>query len=202
MYLAAALESTIMKKTLSISICLLLLLPLAGGFFFTRKVGKIKTDTEGVTLHLDGSWWSRITVGPEAKAVEAKKGTYRPRRLYRKLERKVVDDRGNEKSEKWQIYSFGPWGKLAKIAVKKDETTELKFSGPLTIEPTVKLPRKSGGRLIVTVGLKLVGEYGEEYSVRATTTDEKGKSRSLKEPKLKIFDETGKELANGKFAFG
>ena len=202
MYLAAALESTIMKKTLSISICLLLLLPLAGGCFFTSKVGKIKTDTDGVTLHLDGAWWSRITVGPQAKAIEAKKGTYRPRRLYRKLERKVVDDRGNEKSEKWQIYSFGPWGKLAKIAVKKDETTELKFSGPLTIEPTVKLPRKSGGRLIVTVGLKLVGEYGEEYSVRATTTDEKGKSRSLKEPKLKIFDETGKELANGKFAFG
>ncbi len=202
MYFAAALESAIMKKLFLIGLFVLTLLPLAGGFFFTRKVGKIKTDTDGVTLHLDGAWWSRITVGPEAKAIEAKKGTYRPRRLYRNLERKVVDEKGNEKDETWRIYSFGPWGKLAKITVKKDETTELKFSGPLTIEPTVKIPRKSGGRLIVTMGLKLVGEYGEEYSVRATTTDEKGKSRSLKEPKLRIFDESGKELANGKFAFG
>ena len=191
-----------MKRILSISICSLLLLSLAGGFFFTRKVGKIKTDTEGVSLHLEGSWWSRITVGPQVKAVEAKKGTYRPRRLYRKLERKVADEKGNEKGEKWRIYSFGPWGKLAKITVKEDETTELKFGGPLTVKPTVRLGRKSGGRLIVTIGLKLVGEYGEEYSVRATATDEKGKSRSLKGPKLRIFDETGKELANGKFAFG
>ncbi len=202
MYFAAALESAIMKKLFLIGLFVLTLLPLAGGFFSTRKVGKIKTDTDGVTLRLDGAWWSRITVGPEAKAIEAKKGTYRPRRLYRRLERKVVDEKGNEKGEKWQIYSFGPWGKLAKITVKEDETTELKFSGALTIKPTVKLPRKSRGRLIVTIGLKLVGEYGEEYSVRVAATDAKGKSRSLKELKLKIFDESGKELANGKFAFG
>lgn len=191
-----------MKKVFLIGLFVLTLLPLAGGCFFTSKVGKIKTDTDGVTLHLEGSWWSRITVGPEAKAIEAKEGTYRPRRLYRKLERKVVDDEGNEKTEIWQVSSFGPWGKLGKITVKEDETTELKFGGPLIVKPTVELPRKSGGRLIVTVGLKLVGEHGEEYSVRATTTDEKGKSRSLKELKLRIFDETGKELANGKFAFG
>ena len=176
-----------MKKVFLLGLFMLTLLPLAGSCFFTRKVGKIKTDTDGVTLQLDGSWWSRITVGPEAKAVEAKKGTYRPRRLCRKLEGKVADEKGNEKGETWRIYSFGPWGKLAKINVEKDETTELKFGGPLTVKPTVSLPRKSGGRLIVTMGLKLVGEYGEEYSVRATTTDEKGKSRSLKEPKLKIF---------------
>lgn len=191
-----------MKKALAITVFLLVVPAVAAGFFFTRKVGNIKTGTEGVTLQLEGPWWSRITVGPETTAVKAKKGTYRPRRLYRKLERKVVDDEGNEKGEKWQIYSFGPWGKLGKITVKKDETTELKFGGPLTIKPTVTIPRKSGGQLIVTIGLKLVGEYGEEYSVRVATTDEKGKSRSLKEPKLRIFDETGKELANGKFAFG
>ncbi len=191
-----------MKKLFLISLFVLTLLPLAGGFFFASKVGKIKTDTDGVTLQLDGAWWSKITVGPEAKAIEAKKGTYRPRRLYRKLERKVVDDQGNEKGEIWRIYSFGPWGKLAKINVEKDKTTELKFSGPLTIEPTVRIPRKSVGRFVVTMGLKLVGEYGEEYSVRVAATDAKGKSRSVKEPKLKIFDESGKELANGKFAFG
>jgi len=202
MCFAAALESAIMKKVFLLGLFMLTLLPLAGGFFFTRKVGKIKTDTDGVTLHLDGAWWSRITVGPEAKAVEAKKGTYRPRRLYRNLERKIVDEKGNEKGETWRIYSFGPWGKLGKITVKKDETTELKFGGPLIVKPTVSLPRKSGGRLIVTMGLKLVGEYGEEYSVRVAATNKKGIRRSLKEPKLKIFDETGKELANGKFAFG
>lgn len=191
-----------MKKALVIIVFLLVVPAIAAGFFFTRKVGKIKTDTEGVTLQLEGSWWSKITVGPQVKAIAAKKGTYRPRGLTRKLERKVAADEGNEKSERWQIYSRGPWGKLGKITVKKDETTELKFGGPLTVKPTVKLPRKSGGQLIVTIGLKLVGEHGEEYSVRATTTDEKGKSRSLKELKLRIFDETGKELANGKFAFG
>ena len=194
-----------MKRILSIGICLLLLLlllPLAGRFLLTSEFGKIKTDTEGVTLHLEGSWWSSIAVGPQVKAIEAKKGTYRPRRLYRKLERKVVDDEGNEKTEIWQVYSHGPWGKLGKVTVKKDETTEVKFGGPLTVKPTVTIPSKSGGRLTVSVGLKLVGEHGEEYSVRATTTDEKGKSRSLKEPKLRIFDETGRELANGKFAFG
>ncbi len=191
-----------MKKTLAIIVFLLVVPAIAGGFLFTNKVGKIKTDTEGVTFHLEGSWWSKITVGPEVKAIEVKKGTYKPRRLYRKLERKVVDKKGNEKGEKWQIYSFGPWGKLRKITVKKDETTELKFGGPLTVKPTVKIGRKSGGRSIVTVGLKVVGSYGEEYSPRATVTDEKSKRRSTKEPKLRIFDETGKELANGKFAFG
>ncbi|MCD6395528.1 MAG: hypothetical protein J7M40_18750, partial [Planctomycetes bacterium] len=86
--------------------------------------------------------------------------------------------------------------------IKEDETTELKFGGPLTVKPTVSIPRKSGGRLTVTVGLKVVGEYGEEYGVRVSMTDENGKRRSVKEPKLRIFDETGKELANGKFAFG
>ncbi len=191
-----------MKKALVIIVFLLVVPAVAAGFFFTKKVGKIKTATEVVTLQLEGPWWSKITVGPQVKAMEAKKGTYRPRRLYRKLERKVTDDQGNEKVEKWRIYSFGPWGKLGKITVKEDETTELKFGGPLTVKPTVGSPRKSGGRLIVSMGLKLVGEYGEQYSVRATTTDEKGKRRSLKELKLKIFDETGKELANGKFAFG
>ncbi len=191
-----------MKKALLVIVILLVVPAVASGFLFSKKVGKIKADTEGVTLQLDGPWWSKIVVGPQVKAIEAKQGTYRPRRLCRKLERKVADEKGNEKGETWRIYSFGPWGKLGKVTVKKDKTTELKFGGPLTIKPTVKPGRKSGGRLIVSMGLKLVGEYGEEYSVRVTMTDEKGKSRSLKEPKLRIFDETGKELANGKFAFG
>ena len=191
-----------MKKVLAAIVFLLVVPAVAAGFFFTRQVGKIKTDTEGVTFQLDGSWWSRITVGPEVKAIEAKKGTYRARRLYRKLERKVADSGGSEKTEKWQISSRGPWGKLGKVTVKKDETTELEFGGPLTVEPVVTIPRKSGGRLTVGVGLKVVGEYGEEYGVRVSMTDEKGNRRSVKELKLRIFDETGKELANGKFAFG
>ena len=191
-----------MKKVLTIIVILLVVSAVASGFFFTRKLGKIKTDTEGATLQLEGSWWSKITVGPQVKAIAAKKGTYRPRGLYRKLERKVAADEGNEKTERWQIYSRGPWGKLGEITVKKDETTELKFGGPLTVKPIVGSPRKSGGQLTVSIGLKVAGEYGEEYSVRATTTDEKGKRGSLKAPTLRIFDETGKELANGKFAFG
>ncbi len=56
--------------------------------------------------------------------------------------------------------------------------------------------------MTVSIGLKLVGEYGEEYGVRATMIDGQGKLRQTKEVKLKIFDESGKELANGKFAFG
>ena len=191
-----------MKKALAIIVFLLFVPAVAAGFFFTRKVGKIKTVPEGVTLQVDGPWWSRITVGPQVKAIEAKKGTYRARRLYRELERKVAGVGGAEKTERWQISSRGPWGKLGKIAVKEDETTELKFGGPLTVKPIVSIPSKSGGRLTVTVGLKVVGEYGEQYGVRATMTDENGRNRSVREPKLKIFDETGKELANGKFAFG
>lgn len=191
-----------MKKVLAIIVFLLVVPAIAAGFFFTKKVGKIKTDTEGVKLQLEGAWWSKITVGPEVKAIEAKKGTYRPRRLYRELERKVSDGGDSEKSERWQISSSGPWGKLKKVAVKEDETTELKFGGPLTVKPTVTIPSRFVGRLTVTVGLKVVGEYGEEYGVRATMTDENGRKRSGKEPKVKIFDETGKELANGKFAFG
>ena len=191
-----------MKKVLAIIVFLLVVPVVAAGFFFTKKVGKIKTDTEGVTLQLEGMWWSKITVGPEVNAIEAKKGTYRPRRLYRELERKVSGGAGSEKSERWQISSSGPWGKLKKVAVKEDETTELKFGGPLTVKPTVTIPSRFVGRVTVTVGLKVVGEYGEEYGVRATMTDENGRKRSGKEPKVKIFDESGKELANGKFAFG
>ena len=191
-----------MKKVLAIIVILVVVPAIGAGFFFTKKAGKIKTDTEGVTLQLEGPWWSKVTVGPEVKAIEAKKGKYWPRRLYRELERKVATSKLNMKTEKWQISSRGPWGKLGKVAVKEDETTELKFGGPLTVKPIVTIPSRFVGRVTVTVGLKVVGEYGEEYGVRATMTDENGKRRSVKAPKVKIFDETGKELANGKFAFG
>ena len=45
-----------MKKVLAIIVFLLVVPAIAAGFFFTKKVGKIKTDTEGVKLQLEGAW--------------------------------------------------------------------------------------------------------------------------------------------------
>ena len=61
-----------------------------------------------------------------------------------------------------------------------------------------KMPvRDKTQRQVVSIGMKLVGEYGEVYSVRVR------KGRQYAEAgNFKILAEDGKELATGKFKYG
>ena len=195
------------RKMILLSLMLLISVPLFCGGLFSKSKGKIKSDTPGVTMNLEGPWWSEAKIGPEAKAIEVKTGNYKAKKLIRTLSRQVKKQGAEETlKETARIVSNGPWGKLSKIKVEKNKTTTLKFSGPLTFVPDVKISKPSSkapnrGR-IVSIGLKLIGEYGEEYNARVVKLNASGKPAGVAAPKLQIFDKSGAELANGKFAFG
>ncbi len=174
--------------------------PVFCGVAFSKSVGELKSDTAGVSVSLKGSWWSKTSIGPEAKATELKAGVYKPVRLSRVL---VKKGEGKEKKTKaepaWILHSYGPWGKLSRIKVEKGKTNVLKFGGPVVIKiDTRTIPTRGNmaGR-IVSIGMKLVGEYGEVYS----SFVRKGK-QIVDAPSFKIFAEDGKELATGKFKYG
>ena len=195
------------RRRILLSVMLLASLPLFCGGLFSKSKGKIKSDTPGVTMNLEGPWWSKAKLGPEAKAIEVKTGNYKARKLTRTLTRQAKKEGAEDTTkETWRITSIGPWGKLSKIKVQKNKTTTLKFSGPVIFAPDVKISKPSSKardqRRIVSIGLKLIGEYGEEYNARVVKLNASGKSTGVAAPMLKIFDKSGKELANGKFAFG
>ena len=188
------------KQTVIFSLILLWSAPMLCGSIFSKSVGKLKSDTAGVSLNLEGSWWSKASIGPEAKATELKAGVYKPKNLSRVLVRKTAGKGpGTQVSETWRLNSTGPWGELSKIKVEKGKTNILKFGGPVIIKAdtrTLTAPGKMSGR-IVSIGLKLVGEYGEVYSAFVY----KGK-KVVKAGSFKILAEDGKELATGKFKYG
>lgn len=174
--------------------------PVFCGVAFSKSVGELKSDTAGVILNLEGPWWSKASIGPEAKATELKAGVYKPKYLSRVL---VKKGEGKEKETKaepaWLLHSYGPWGKLSRIKVEKGKTNILKFSGPVLIKiDTMTIPSRGNTAVrIVSIGMKLVGEYGEVYS----SIVRKGK-QTVDAPSFKIFAEDGKELATGKFEYG
>jgi hypothetical protein len=188
------------KQTVIFSLILLWSAPVLCGSIFSKSVGKLKSDTAGVSLNLEGPWWSKASIGPESQATELKAGVYKPKRLSRFLVRKTAGtEAGTQVSETWSIQSNGPWGKLSKIKVEKGKTNVLKFGGPLLIKTDVKkMPvRDKTQRQVVSIGMKLFGEYGEVYSVRVR------KGRQYAEAgNFKILTEDGKELATGKFKYG
>ena len=93
----------------------------------------------------------------------------------------------------WRLASFGPWGELAKIKVKNNETTVLKPGPPFLIKPDVH----QGGSQ-VSIGLSIIGQAGEHYGAGAIMKN----GRMLAAPKVKIVDKAGNTLASGNFEYG
>ena len=189
-----------MLKRLLVSLMLVGLAPVLCGFIFSKSVGKLNSDTGGVSMKLEGPWWSKVDIGPEAKGKELNSGVSQPKNLTRVLVRKSAGkEPGTQVNETCRLNSYGPWGKLSKIKVEKDKTTVLKFGGPVSIKTDANLfpTRGNPSGKVVSVGMKIVGEYGEVYSGYVF----KG-GKLLKPPSFKILAEDGKELASGKFEYG
>ena len=172
-----------MKKNILIILAVVITALVGMLVYNSTQTGFIKIDTSNTTVTLKGLWGSIVRVGPDTEPVKASAGLYRPRRA------EIVKQ---SNGDKWQISSRGPWQKLGKIKVTKDQTTTIKLGEPLLVKADVK-PRSS----LVTIGFSIVGQAGEVYSPQV-----KKNNRDVAAPKLKIVDKEGNILASGKFEYG
>jgi hypothetical protein len=182
-------ESDPNMKKLILFICLAVIVFIGYKIATSGEPGYIKLDVTGAIMQLSGGWWSRVAVISDTEKIKVKTGTYRPRRL------EIVKEGGGNK---WRIFSFGPWGDLQRIKVRKEETTVLKPGPPLLVSADVGQRRRLGSAdKRVSVGISIIGRAGEHYSPRIAKN-----GRNVGAPKLKIVDESGKVLTSGKFEYG
>lgn len=147
-------------------------------FIQSRDEGYIKVEGKGVHLELGGAWGRRVSAASNNEAVQTYAGVYRPR---------SIEITAEKDGQAYTIRSTGPWGEFSKVEIRKDETTVIKCGPPLKAKADV---RRSGRE--VSLGLSVTGCAGEMYG-----------PRSLREvPGVKIIDEAGNLLSEGKFAFG
>jgi hypothetical protein len=93
---------------------------------------------------------------------------------------------------KWTLTGSGA-GKLENFEVRKGETLSLKLGAPLV----TKIEADPAGDGLVSISLALEGRGGERYGPGVA------KGGVVPDPpQLKILNESGKELASSKFAFG
>ncbi|HPD46680.1 MAG TPA: hypothetical protein P5279_09125 [Anaerohalosphaeraceae bacterium] len=174
-----------MKQLLIAVVVVLIVLAVLAVRPLLRGNADISTDTAGVRVVLYGLWGPRYTVGPTTEARTVKAGIYRPAELFRELKKGA---------ETWQLYSQGPWGNLERINVKEGEATVLSFGDQLKVGVDTTTDRYDR---VVYLSLKLTGPYGETYSPLI-----KRNGKNVDAPGFVIYDEAGKELAVGKFAYG
>jgi hypothetical protein len=147
--------------------------------------GQIKIDAGGAAakLQLAGGLFSKATISSGAEPAKVSVRAHRPVQLSLSMK---------QGGDTWQIDSRGPWGKLSKISVNKNDTTVLKLGPPFLIKPGV---RKSGSN--VSIDFAIIGQASEQYQSVIRKNN-----RSVPAPKAKIIDETGNVLASGKFEYG
>ena len=147
--------------------------------------GQIKIDAGGAIaeLQLAGGLFSKATINSGAELAKVSAQAHRPQHLSLSMK---------QDSSTWQIDSRGPWGKLSKISVSKNDTTVLKLGPPFLIKPEV---RKSGSN--VSIDFAIIGQASEQYQ-----NVPRKNNRSVPEAKAKIIDEAGNVLATGKFEYG
>ncbi len=173
------------RKTVLIGLIIVVAVVVLLRVLQSRGNGYIKINTPGIktSMSLRRSWWSEQQVSSVVESVELSARKYWPRRISL-----AVQKGGNE----WIVSGFGPWGELAKIDVKKGQTTVLKPGPPFLVKTNV---RRKGQNL--TIGLLVIGQAGEHYSARVRT-----RRGTLPAPGLKIVDEGEKVLVSDKFQFG
>jgi hypothetical protein len=152
-----------------------------------RGKGAVAIETPGAELVLKNGWFGSTVVTNKAGSVPAQAGIYHPAKASIRLTK--------EGQDQWWLLSStrGPWGKLAAVRVDKGQTTTLRFGPPITLHADVQ----QSGRM-VTVGLAMIGQAGEQWSPVVMTTAE-GRTAT---PGVRIVDESGKTLAEGRFAYG
>jgi len=172
------------KKDICIS---LVIIAVSGGalYVYTQRTGSIRLDTgdaEG-TLELRSNLLGRSAIRSGQQPVEVYARIHRPQHL-----RLSINQGGHE----YFILSQGPWGGLARIKVKNNQTTNLRLGPPLMIKPKVQ-KRNS----VIEIQFDIVGQAGEQYEkfVRKNNRYVAGTS-------LKIVDKAGNVLEKGKFRYG
>jgi hypothetical protein len=170
------------KKYLFISIIIAACLAF---YFWPRQKGYIEIDTSGThaTLRLHHGLFSRTTVSSDKQPSAVRVDLYSPQWLQL---------RGRQDGDTWQIDSSGPWGRLERIEVRKEETTVLRLGPPLLIKTNVA---NRGSQVLIA--FTIIGQAGECYGNVITKN-----GRSASTPELKIIDEGGKVLAAGRFQYG
>mgnify|MGYP001109089363 CR=1 FL=1 len=175
-----------MKKIIVIPVIIIVLIGLII-FYYSQQTGYIKIEAPGfeTDLNLSGRWGSKAISLSTSEPVVIRVGTYKPERIVFRL---------TKASDQWWsiLCRREPWGKLARINVAKGNTTTLKLGPPLEIRTDVQHKNRT-----VSIGLALVGRAGEHYSPQVLTHN-----GPLPAPAVTIVDESGQELASGKFEYG
>jgi len=170
------------KKYLFISIIIAACLAF---YFWPRQKGYIEIDTSGIpaTLRLHHGPFSRTTVSSDKQPSAIRVDLYYPQ---------LLQLRGGQDGDTWQIDSSGPWGRLENIRVNKNETTVLKLGPPLLVKTNV-----TNRNSLVLIAFSITGQAGERYGNVITKNGLRAST-----PELKIIDEAGKVLAAGRFQYG
>jgi hypothetical protein len=151
-----------------------------------RGKGTIVVESQGGEIILKDGWFGSTVVTSKLGSVPAQAGIYHPSRASIRF--------AKEGQDQWWLLSSagGPWGKLSTVRVDKGQTTSLRFGPPITLHADI---RRSGR--MISVGLVLIGQSGEQWSPRVVTS-----GGMAPPPKVAIVDESGKTLAEGQFTFG
>ncbi|MFC1636937.1 hypothetical protein ACFL5Z_19105 [Planctomycetota bacterium] len=154
-------------------------------YFYTQRTGYLQLDAGGVgaTLQLRSSLFSKATVRSDQAPAEVRARVHRPQHI-----RLSID----QEDHNYFILSQGPWGDLAKINVKNNQTTILRLGPPLIIKPKV---RKNGP--VVEIEFDIFGRAGEQYE-KFVRKD----NRAVAGASVEVVDEAGNVLDSGKFKYG
>jgi hypothetical protein len=154
-------------------------------YHYTQGKGYIEVDTGGIdaTLQLRSSLFGHATIRSDAEPAEVRAIIHKPRHI-----RITTRYEGHY----YQIDSDGPWGSLSKINVENNKTTSLRFGPPFVIKPDIHNNRNQ-----ISIDFAILGQAGEQYRKYALKNN-----RMISGAKLKIIDEEGNVLENGKFQYG
>jgi hypothetical protein len=175
-----------MKKIIVISVIIVLLIGLTI-FYYSQQTGYIKIEVPGfeADLNLRGRWSHRIISSSSNELIRIRAGVYKPEQIVIRLVKA---------SDQWWsiLCRREPWGKLSTINITKANTTTLEFGPPFLIHTDIQQRNRTA-----SIGLALIGRAGEHYSPQVLTHN-----GPLSAPAITIVDESGKELATGKFEYG
>ena len=167
------------------------------------KTGTVKVATAGLTVTVRPA-----SMGPnraECTITDAKEATLRPGRYEAVSVRYTVKD---DKGQTWVLNGEKDFGSFAGLEVTADNTTTLEGGPPLAPKITAEIQQarptkgavrapEAGGPKMVMVYYRLEGRAGETYEPRAMRGVAPGPL-----PAVRIVDEAGKVLSEGRYSPG
>ncbi len=172
------------KRDISISLAVIVVSVLLLYSYFQGKGAiEVRAGDADVVLSMSGGLFGTTTIRSSAVPAEVNWGAHKPKSLQISIQ---------EGSNKWQLESNGPWGKMSTVRVKNGDTAVLELGPPFTIKPEV---RNLGPE--VSIDLKILGRAGERYY---NVIMQNGKR--IESPGLEIINEEGNVLTAGKFKYG